>query len=328
MAASNIGASLQHPRRSLGNRHRSQASKFLKLAESEASNLSWAEQSARQAVLHDFTHPDNWRILLEIKVKAQDGNGIRAVLDELFLILGRDPELLVQLDGVDLTGSAKTLLEGALAVDPLDPDAWWERVSAAGGVVSFIERVRKLDFTDQRANILFSRRMERLLEDGYEDEYLELTGKLLAQRPSNHETWARMGRLHERRAEYDHAWFCYDQAQTHSPTLRSRDEFRDRMEARIDGGDVTPWKAPDIKDRVEFLARMQNLATPASASVTSNQQSREESDTIESELSRAMRLADEGRHSEAFFIARRLAAEGDTEAQTFAESIREAMSND
>ncbi|MDC0040978.1 hypothetical protein OAJ11_04080, partial [Candidatus Poseidoniales archaeon] len=96
MAASDIGASLQHPRRSLGNRHRSQASKFLKLAESEASNLSWAEQSARQAVLHDFTHPDNWRILLEIKVKAQDGNGIRAVLDELFLILGRDPELLVQ----------------------------------------------------------------------------------------------------------------------------------------------------------------------------------------------------------------------------------------
>ena len=240
MPASDIGASLQHPRRSLGNRHRSQASKFLKLAESEASNLSWAEQSARQAVLHDFTHPDNWRILLEIKVKTQDANGIRAVLDELFLILGRDPELLAQLDGVDLTGSAKTLLEGALAVDPLDPDAWWERVSAAGGVVSFIERVRKLDFTDQRANILFSRRMERLLEDGYEDEYLELTGKLLAQRPSNHETWARMGRLHERRAEYDHAWFCYDQAQTHSPTLRSRDEFRDRMEARIDGGDVTP----------------------------------------------------------------------------------------
>ena len=193
MSASDIGASLQHPRRSLGNRHRSQASKFLKLAETDQSNLNWAEQSARQAVLHDFTHPDNWRILLEIKVKAQDANGIRAVLDELFLILGRDPELLAQLDGVNLTGSAKPLLEGALSVDPLDPDAWWERVSAAGGVVSFIERVRKLDFSDQRANILFSRRMERLPADGYEDEYLELTGKLLAQRPSNYETWARMG---------------------------------------------------------------------------------------------------------------------------------------
>ena len=328
MSASDIGASLQHPRRSLGNRHRSQASKFLKLSETEPSNLNWAEQSARQAVLHDFTHPDNWRILLEIKVRAQDVIGIRAVLDELFLILGRDPELLAQLDGVDLTGSAKTLLEGALAVDPLDPDAWWEKMSSAGGVVEFIERIRKLDFADQRANILFSRRMERLLEDGYEDEYLELTGKLLAQRPSNYETWARMGRLHERRGEYDHAWFCYDQAQTHSPTLRSRDEFRERMEARIDGEGATPWKAPDIKDRVEFLSRMQNLATPASAGVSSNEQLSEATETKESELDRAMRLADEGRHSEAFFIARRLAAEGDTEAQSFAESIREAMSND
>lgn len=328
MSASDIGASLQHPRRSLGNRHRSQASKFLKLSETEPSNLNWAEQSARQAVLHDFTHPDNWRILLEIKVRAQDVIGIRAVLDELFLILGRDPELLAQLDGVDLTGSAKTLLEGALAVDPLDPDAWWEKMSSAGGVVEFIERIRKLDFADQRANILFSRRMERLLEDGYEDEYLELTGKLLAQRPSNYETWARMGRLHERRGEYDHAWFCYDQAQTHSPTLRSRDEFRERMEARIDGEGATPWKAPDIKDRVEFLSRMQNLATPASAGVSSNEQLSEATETKESELDRAMRLADEGRHSEAFFIARRLAAEGDAEAQSFAESIREAMSND
>ena len=328
MSASDIGASLQHPRRSLGNRHRSQASKFLKLSETEPSNLNWAEQSARQAVLHDFTHPDNWRILLEIKVRAQDAIGIRAVLDELFLILGRDPELLAQLDGVDLTGSAKTLLEGALAVDPLDPDAWWEKMSSAGGVVEFIERIRKLDFADQRANILFSRRMERLLEHGYEDEYLELTGKLLAQRPSNYETWARMGRLHERRGEYDHAWFCYDQAQTHSPTLRSRDEFRERMEARIDGEGATPWKAPDIKDRVEFLSRMQNLATPASAGASSNEQLSEATETKESELERAMRLADECSHAEAFFIARRLAAEGDAEAQSFAESIREAMSND
>ena len=68
MAATDIGARLQHPRRSLGNRHRSQANKFLKLAESDKNNLPWAEQSARQAVLHDFTHPDNWRTMLEIKL--------------------------------------------------------------------------------------------------------------------------------------------------------------------------------------------------------------------------------------------------------------------
>ena len=122
MAASDIGASLQHPRRSLGNRHRSQASKFLKLAESEASNLSWAEQSARQAVLHDFTHPDNWRILVEVKLKASDEPGIRAVLVELFSVLGRDSVYLKQLDGVDMIHMGSQILEASLDADPLDSD--------------------------------------------------------------------------------------------------------------------------------------------------------------------------------------------------------------
>ena len=42
-----LSESLQHPRRSLGNRYRSQAEKFLKLG-NDAGNLSWAEQSAKQ----------------------------------------------------------------------------------------------------------------------------------------------------------------------------------------------------------------------------------------------------------------------------------------
>lgn len=89
MGPTDIGSSLQHPRRSLGNRHRSQAEKFLKLSKDDESNLSWAEQSARQAVLHDFTHPDNWRTLLTIKLEIEDYLGARAVLDDLFLILDR-----------------------------------------------------------------------------------------------------------------------------------------------------------------------------------------------------------------------------------------------
>ncbi len=325
MSASDFGAKLQHPRRSLGNRHRSQASKFLKLAESDIANLGWAEQSARQAVLHDFTHPDNWRLLIEIKVRADDASGIRTVLDELFLILGRDPELLAQLDGVDLTSSANKLLEGALSIDPLDPDAWWDCTQGEAGVQTFLERIRRLDFTDPRANILFSRRMERLLENGYEDEYLELTRKLLAQRPSNHEAWARLGRLHERREEFDEAWFCYDQAQTHSSSLRPRDEFRERMEARLEGAAVTPWKAPDIQGRVDFLARMQSLATPADSDTAKVGDESEDSKTKESEFERAKRLHSTGRSSEAFFIARRLAAEGDGEALSLAQTIQEAM---
>ena len=46
MATTDLGSSLQHPRRSLGNRHRSQAEKFLRLSTNDKSNISWAEQSA------------------------------------------------------------------------------------------------------------------------------------------------------------------------------------------------------------------------------------------------------------------------------------------
>ena len=93
MANSDIREKLQHPRRSLGNRHRSQAEKFLKISNEDA-NLSWAEQSAQQAVLYDFTNPDNWVTLTKIKILRNDKIGIRAVLEELFTILGRDLSLI------------------------------------------------------------------------------------------------------------------------------------------------------------------------------------------------------------------------------------------
>ncbi|PDH24930.1 MAG: hypothetical protein CND29_01165 [Marine Group II euryarchaeote MED-G36] len=325
MAGSNIGARLQHPRRSLGNRHRSQAEKFLTLSKTDSSNLKWAEQSARQAVLHDFTQPENWRILLETKLANSDKIGMRAVLDELFIVLGRDPELLQQLNEVDLLISGRNLMDAAFLIDPIDPDKWWENTQSKEEVEAFISRVRELDFTDARANILFARRMERLLENGYEEEYLELTAKLLAQRPSNHEAWTKMGRLHERRKESDKAWFCYDQAQTHMPSIKVRDEFKQRMSARIDGQDAKPWNAPDIDDRVEFLRRMQILAAPASANTEDI-----EMDILskESEFNRAKRLYKGGRISEAFFIARRLAAEGDSEALDLANQIKGEMNEE
>ncbi len=325
MATTDLGSSLQHPRRSLGNRHRSQAKKFLKLSTNDKSNISWAEQSARQAVLHDFTHPDNWRILLTIKLEAKDFPGARSVLDELFLILGRDPDLLSQLDGVELNQSATNLLEAALSIDPLDPDSWWEWTSQEGGVVEFLHRMRNLDFSDQRSNILFSRRMERLLSAGYEDEYLELTRKLLAQRPSNHEAWNKMGQLHERRSEFDQAWFCYDQAQAHSTTLTSRDDFKNRMESLIDGKGKIAWKTPDISDRVEFLTRMQVLANPT---LEIKKDGDEQEVNELTEIDYARKLYTEERLSEAFFICRRLAAEGDSEAKSLAEQIRGAMGSE
>ena len=325
MATTDLGSSLQHPRRSLGNRHRSQAEKFLKLSNDDKSNLSWAEQSARQAVLHDFTHPDNWRTLLTIKLQIGDHLGARAVLDDLFLILGRDPELLSQLDGVNLGNTGLSLLEGALSVDPLDPDDWWYLTTQEGGVESFCERIRNLDFTDQRANILFSRRMERLLDAGHENEYLELTRKLLAQRPANHEAWDKMGKLHERRGEFDQAWLCYDQAQSNSNNLNSRDDFKVRMESLIDGKGKLAWKAPDISDRLEFLSRMQVLARPTAELMPEETQ---DENTELAELDYAKQLFEKDRLSEAFFIARRLAAEGDSEGKLLAEEIQEMMEDE
>ena len=66
---------LQHPRRNLGNRYRTQAQKFVRLAKADPerkdSNLQWAEQNARQALLHDFTDERNWRCLADIKVVSK-----------------------------------------------------------------------------------------------------------------------------------------------------------------------------------------------------------------------------------------------------------------
>lgn len=54
---------LQHPRRNLGNRYRAQAQKFVRLASKDPErfdeNMAWAEQNARQALLHDFTDERN-----------------------------------------------------------------------------------------------------------------------------------------------------------------------------------------------------------------------------------------------------------------------------
>ena len=98
MSDSDIADSLQHPRKSLGDRHRSQSQKYVNLALDENGhviqeltvNLEWGEQSARQAVLHDFTNPENWKVLVRVKSLLGDSEGIRSVLEDLFSVLGRN----------------------------------------------------------------------------------------------------------------------------------------------------------------------------------------------------------------------------------------------
>ena len=87
---------LQHPRRNLGNRYRTQAQKFVRLAkadpERKESNMHWAEQNARQALLHDFTDERNWRCLADIKMVLKDNDGLGIVLEDVFTVLGRETE--------------------------------------------------------------------------------------------------------------------------------------------------------------------------------------------------------------------------------------------
>ena len=322
-----INQKLQHPRRSLGNRHRSQAEKFLKISQS-SENLNWAEQSAKQAVLYDFTNPENWIILTRIKILKGDKEGIRAVLKELFTILGRDPELLSQLKNIDLTENGMDLLNAGLRIDPLDPDKWAKEVLGNDDETEqFKKRVEALDLRDVRANILFSRRIERLRDFDNEDMFMYLSRIILAQRPSNHETWNELGKLHERRGEFDEAWFCYDQAQTYFPTLKVRDRYKERMEAKMDGKANIPWKEPGVKNRVDFLKKMQDMSAPKN--FTENLEEEVGQKQLENdEYQKIANFREQGNLSGAFFLARQLAAEGDEKGKILVKEIMEEMDNE
>ena len=300
-----LSESLQHPRRSLGNRYRSQAEKFLRLGE-DVGNLSWAEQSAKQSVLYDFTNEENWRVLIRIKVLMEDSEGSRSVLSDLFSVLGRDPELMSQLSEIDFVASCEDLLEGAFLSDPLDPDKWWSGIcDKPEELRGFSERLRSLDVSDQRSNILYSRRLERLREGGYEDEFLELSRVLLSQRPTNHESWEQLGMLYERRQEYDEAWLCYDQANVVYPRSSAREGFKERMEARVGGSAEKPWREPSISDRSQFLTRLGRLSRKEA-----HDDEKPPNDEQDLEVSHLEDLRQQGRETEAFFLARRMAAQG------------------
>ena len=51
-------------------------------------NMSWAEQNARQAILHDFTDEKNWRCLADIKIILSDEQVLLSI-GGYFAVLGR-----------------------------------------------------------------------------------------------------------------------------------------------------------------------------------------------------------------------------------------------
>ena len=327
---------LQHPRRNLGNRYRTQAQKFARLASKDPDrfedNMQWAEQNARQALLHDFTDERNWRCLADIKVVNQDGDGLSAVLEDVFIVLGRDPEQIDQLKEVDFLLVGLELLEAAFARDPLDPNAWWEMYSESESIeielLDFAERCRRLDFSDQRANIVYARRLERIRSGGREGLFIELARHLLAHRPNNHELWMELGRLYERRSEMDEAWSCYDHVQQLQPHQTPRDSFLQRITGKMMGEEEKPWTAPSIVKRSQFLEQMMQLSKRIS---TLTEEPRMEQ-TVEVEavkenqdMVRLQSLMDAGDASEAFFLARRLVSQGEEWAEEWVQKAKNAF---
>lgn len=334
---------LQHPRRNLGNRYRSQAQKFVRLAkidpERKAANMQWAEQNARQALLHDFTDERNWRCLADIKLQLKDNDGLGIVLEDVFTVLGRDTEQFEKLKNLNYLEFGLELLEAAFVRDPLTPEAWWDALIERGGgdeesdavlieIAEFADRCRDLDFRDQRANIVYARRIEILRLQGFEDLFIELSRHLLAHRPSNHELWMQLGRLHERRQEIDSAWSCYDHVQTLMPHFRVRDEFLNRLTERMEGEEQTPWSGPKLEHRTAFLEQMEQLNERVRVDSTDariNQEEVEEPQELDKDERRLLMLLESDNVSEAFFLARRLVASGEDWAVTYLDQCRERM---
>ena len=308
---------LQHPRRNLGSRHRSQADRFVKLSRKDPDrkdeNLAWAEQNAQQAVLYDFTDERNWRCLAEIKHMRDDGIGLALVLEDLFVVLGRDPNQLNQLKDIDHLELGLELLEAAFLTDSLEPENWFEKLDQLG-LNNFSLRCKGLDFSDQRANIVYGRRLEVIRSAGYEDMFIDLVHHLLAHRPANHELWMELGRLHERRNEIDQAWLCYDHVQQIRPTEVVRDLFLDRLKRAMDGEESVPWSGPSLETRADFLERMQLLSQSVSEVPVVEEA---EGEVIESnsELKRLEDLIEAGEAAEAFFLARSLFTSGEEWAE-------------
>ena len=304
----NSAGTLQHPRRNLGNRHRSQAEKFIKLAkkvpENAEQNLAWAEQNAQQSILHDFTDERNWRCLAEIKQLRKDGSGLEMVLEDLFVVLGRDPNQLNQLKGVDHLHVGLELLEAAFITDSLEPEKWFESMDESR-LQEFSERCKRLDFTDQRTNIIYGRRLEKIRGAGNEALFIDLVQYLLAHRPSNHELWLELGRLHERRNEVDQAWLCYDHVQQIKPTTNVRDLFLQRLKGAMDGDEQIPWSYPSLDTRSDFLDRMQKLTQSIqSIPVESNNNQSTKLDEEDPQMTKLRSLLEAGDSTEAFFMAR------------------------
>ena len=91
----------------------------------------------------------------------------------------------------------------------------------------------------------------------------------------------------------------------------------------MDGEDFKPWSAPTVSDRKSFLEKMQKLARiPSEIEAKSELHS---PDKVLSDEEKITILVEDEKYSEAFFMARSLAANGEQWALEWVEKIRELI---
>ncbi len=252
-----------HPRRNRSERCRAQSRKFrnlsLRQSDRKDANLTWAESMCVESLKHDFTNAAAW---LEYALVLESFDGSRTVkelLEELLVVLGRSSEPLAALEaaGVDTTLDPE-VIRSLLRNDPLESVEWWNQISnsstAQEDIDAFARRCSSLDLQDQRANILFGRRLEFLRLAGHDELFVRLAEHLLALRPVNHELWVRLGQHHEHKGSMGDAWLAYDQAQRLRPRHRWADRFKTRAESSL--SDVN---APTDEDASRMFRRLEIL---------------------------------------------------------------------
>jgi hypothetical protein len=94
----------------------------------------------------------------------------------------------------------------------------------------------------------------------------------------------------------------------------------------MDGKKKIPWKEPKIKNRVDFLKKMQNMSTPEN--FTRNLDEKSDGEKLDNDdYQKIASFREQGNLSGAFFLARQLAAEGDEKGKILVKEIMEEMDN-
>ena len=92
----------------------------------------------------------------------------------------------------------------------------------------------------------------------------------------------------------------------------------------MDGEATIPWREPIVKNRVEFLKKMQDMSTPKN--FKGNLEYEQEGIAID-DFQKIATFREQGNLSGAFFLARQLAAEGDEDAKILVKEIMEEMND-